>query len=367
MDRPVSGLKISDQQVVEIAKALSLSARVLIMDEPTTALAADDVQKLFAVIRALTAGGAGVVYISHKMDELFAIADEFTVLRDGKFVGHRAASETTPDELVRMMVGREITHLRAAGEGGDEREELLRVENLSSQARDARGRRRLNEINFTLRRGEILGVAGLMGAGRTELLESLFGAQPVTPETRVTVGGEPAALDSPRRAIKAGLAFVSEDRKGQGLVLGMDVSGNITLAQLKRFTRLGFVSEKGEREAAREWVEKLSIKTPGVSAPVVNLSGGNQQKIVLAKWLLAAPRVLLLDEPLAGAGPEETERLVGILRGLRGGYTILLVEHDMQAVMGLCDTITVLNFGRKLAEGNPAEVRGDPLVIEAYL
>ncbi|MCA1604603.1 MAG: sugar ABC transporter ATP-binding protein, partial [Acidobacteria bacterium] len=229
----VGTLKVSDQQVVEIAKALSLSARVLIMDEPTTALAANDTERLFGIIRTLVGAGASVVYISHKMDELFRIADEFTVLRDGKMIGHRAANETTPGDLVRMMVGREISYARMDVDARSD-EERLRVENLSSHDIDATGRRRLSDISFSLRAGEILGVAGLMGAGRTELLESLFGVHETTDETRITLDGKPRTIDDPRRAIKAGIAFVSEDRKAQGLVLDMNVRDNITLARLER-------------------------------------------------------------------------------------------------------------------------------------
>lgn len=345
VNQSVASLKISDQQIVEIAKALSLNARVLIMDEPTTSLAASDVEKLFRIIRGLTAAGAGVVYISHKMDELFTIADEFTVLRDGKFAGHRPADATTPDELVRMMVGREITHLRAANEAEVSRE-LLRVENLSSEERDARGRRRLNDINFTLHQGEILGVGGLMGAGRTELLESLFGVREVVRETRVLIDGRSVSTVNPARAIKAGLALVSEDRKGQGLVLGMDVAGNITLARLEQFTKLGFVRRSEEQESAREWVGRLGIKTPGVGARVVNLSGGNQQKVVLAKWLLTAPRVLLLDEPTKGIdikGKAEIYRLIEELA--REGLGILLVSSEMPELLALSDRIIVLREG----------------------
>src|SRR5262245_12509166 len=232
----VASLKVSDRQIVEIAKALSTGARALIMDEPTTALAADDVERLFGIIRTLVGAGAAVVYISHKMDELFRIADEFTVLRDGRLIGRRAASETTPGELARMMVGREIAHERAENIGRSD-VELLRVENLSSREVGEGRAPRLSDISFNLRAGEVLGVAGLMGAGRTELLESLFGWRRTTGETRVTLNGRPLDVNDPRRAIKAGLAFASEDRKAQGLALDLDVGGNITLAQLKRFAR----------------------------------------------------------------------------------------------------------------------------------
>ena len=367
VNRSVSGLKISDQQVVEIAKALSLNARVLIMDEPTTALAAGDVEKLFKVINTLTASGAGVVYISHKMEELFTIADEFTVLRDGKLVGHRAARDTGPDELVRMMVGREITHRRSDGaaETGDE---LLRVEDLTTEARDPRGRPRLDGISFGLRCGEILGVAGLMGAGRTELLESLFGLHELTRPARITIGGARVSVKDPQDAIKAGVALVSEDRKGQGLVLGMDVGSNVTLARLKHFTNFGFVRSREETAAAEEWVGRLGIKTPGVGTRVSNLSGGNQQKVVLAKWLLTKPRVLLLDEPTKGIDIKGKAEIYHLIEELaREGMGILLVSSEMPELLALSDRIMVLREGELVGTLSRAEATEEKIIELATL
>lgn len=341
----VANLKISDQQIVEIAKALSLDARVLIMDEPTTALAENDVHQLFRIIRTLTAAGTAVVYISHKMDELFEIADEFTVLRDGKFVGHRAASEITPNELVRMMVGREVMHLRSTVEAA-QRPDLLRVENLSSLARDGSGRRKLNDISFTLRRGEVLGVAGLMGAGRTELLESLFGVRRVAKETRLTLNGKAFVARNPRQAARCHLSLVSEDRKSQGLLLQMSVGNNITLARLPIFTRFGFINRTAETRAAAEQVAQLAIKTPSLETRVSNLSGGNQQKIVLAKWLLTAPRVLLLDEPTKGIdikGKTEIYKLIEEMAA--SGMGIILVSSELPELLALSDRIMVLREG----------------------
>jgi len=342
----VASLKVSDQQIVEIAKALSPGARALIMDEPTTALAADDVERLFGVIRTLTGAGVGVVYISHKMDELFRIADEFTALRDGRVVGHRVANETTPGELARMMVGREVTYARAES-GGRRGAELLRVEGLSSRRAGAGRAPRLSEISFSLRAGEVLGVAGLMGAGRTELLESLFGARATTGDSRIVLDGEPLVVNDPRRAIKAGLAFVSEDRKAQGLLLGMDVGGNITLACLKRFSRFGFVQAAREEKTAREYIARLDIKTPDTRTAVASLSGGNQQKVVLAKWLLIRPRALLLDEPTKGIdvnGKTEIYRLIEDLAA--AGVGVILVSSELPELLALSDRIIVLREGR---------------------
>lgn len=358
----VANLKISDQQIVEIAKALSLDARVLIMDEPTTALAAEDVKKLFKVIRTLTAEGTGIVYISHKMDELFTIADEFTVLRDGKFIGHKSAAETSPNDLVKMMVGREITHQRAE-KSPTENAQLLRVENLSSEARAANGRRKLNDLNFTLHQGEILGIAGLMGAGRTEILESLFGVLPATKEAKISIDGKTMFIKSPSDAIKNGIALVSEDRKGQGLILGMDVACNITLPELKNYSKFGFLDEKAENVTAREWVKKLAIKTPSVAAQTVNLSGGNQQKIVLAKWLLTKPKILLLDEPTKGIdikGKAEIYRLIEELA--LEGLGILLVSSELPELLALSDRILVLREGEFTGEVSRSEATEEKII-----
>jgi len=225
-------------------------------------------------------------------------------------------------------------------------EELLRVENLSSHDLDATGRRRLSGISFGLRAGETLGVAGLMGAGRTELLESLFGVHKTTNETRITLNGKPRTIDDPRRAIKAGIAFVSEDRKAQGLVLDMSVRDNITLARLERFTRSGFVQEQREEQAADEYVQRLSIKTPGTHTATMNLSGGNQQEGVLAKWLLTSPKVLLLDEPTKGIdvkGKTEIYRLIEELAA--SGLGIILVSSELPELLALGDRIIVLREG----------------------
>lgn len=358
----VASLKISDQQIIEIAKALSLNARVLIMDEPTTALAESDVRQLFRIIRTLTATGTAVVYISHKMDELFEIADEFTVLRDGKFVGHRAASEITSNELVRMMVGREVMHLRSTIEA-TQRPDLLRVENLSSLARDGSGRRKLNDIDFTLRQGEVLGLAGLMGAGRTEVLESLFGVRRVSQETRLTLNGKAFAADNPRQAAQRGMAFVSEDRKSQGLLLQMSVGNNITLARLPIFTRFGFINLTAETKAAAEQVAQLAIKTPSLETIASNLSGGNQQKIVLAKWLLTAPQVLLLDEPTKGIdikGKTEIYKLIEEMAA--SGMGIILVSSELPELLALSDRIMVLREGTLTGTLDRAEATEEKII-----
>jgi len=343
--QPVSNLKVSDQQIVEIARALSLNARIIIMDEPTSALAASDINKLFEIIGALTRLGKAVIYISHKMDELFRIADEITVLRDGKLVGTRPAAETTPGELVRMMVGREISQFYSSYEtkiGG----ELLRVENLSSRDKGASPRKRLSNISFSLRAGEILGIAGLMGSGRTELLESLFGLYPTAPSTRIFLEGNEVHLSSPAQAIQSGIAFVTEDRKQHGLILNMTVSSNITLTVLKQFTRFSFIRNRQEEDNARQFIAKLGIKPPELSTLAENLSGGNQQKVVLAKWLMTAPKILLLDEPTKGIDIAAKSELYRSLKGLASeGIGIILVSSEMPELLSLSDRILVMREG----------------------
>jgi ribose transport system ATP-binding protein len=351
--RIVDTLRVSDQQMVEIAKALSLEARVLVMDEPTTALARGDVERLFAIIRMLVKAGTAVIYISHKMDELFDIADEFTVLRDGRRTGHTRAVDTTPADQVRLMVGRDVVYTGSEQpspsqhEIGEREIERLRVERLSSRTRDLSHGRSLSSISLGVRAGEILGVAGLMGAGRTELLESLFGLHPTSDESRIFVDGQRLAIGGPREAIRAGLAFVSEDRKAQGLVLDFPVAHNITLAQLKRFSRFGFLQRQGERAAAADLVQRLGIKTFDTATTTLHLSGGNQQKVVLAKWLLTLPKVLLLDEPTKGidiAGKTDIYRLIDTLAA--NGLAIVLVSSELPELLALSDRILVLREGR---------------------
>jgi ribose transport system ATP-binding protein len=381
--RDVASLKVSDRQIVEIAKALSTGARVLIMDEPTTALATDDVERLFGVIRALVGAGTAVIYISHKMDELFRVAEEFTVLRDGKLIGRRAASETTPGELARMMVGREISYVRGGARGGErggEREgeraennrrsgvELLRVENLGLREVGAGRAPRLSGVSFNLRAGEVLGVAGLMGAGRTELLESLFGVRRTTGESRVTLNGRPLAINDPRQAIKAGLAFVPEDRKAQGLALDLDVGGNITLARLKRFSRVGFIQPAREEEAARESIARLGIKTPDTRAAAPSLSGGNQQKIVLAKWLLTDPKILLLDEPTKGIDIKGKAEIYHLIEELAArGLGVILVSTELPELLALSDRIIVLREGKLAGALDRSEATEERIIELATL
>ncbi len=365
-DRPLKGLRVGEQQLVEVAKALSLEARLLILDEPTSALSEAEIERLFATVAALKAEGVTMIYISHKFDEVFRLADRVTVLRDGEVIGTRPIAETDQGELIRMMVGRNLSDLfpkvdTAVGA------EVLRVEGLSLLPDAGRGGRSLHDIDFTLRQGEILGVAGLMGAGRTELLETLFGASPPGQvRGRVTLAGRERRFAAPSDAIRAGLAFVTEDRKGQSLILGLSVAHNTTLAALGRFLRLNVVREKEEGAAVRGSIEQLRIKTPSPAVAVGKLSGGNQQKVALAKCLLTQPTVLLLDEPTRGIDVGAKAEIYGLISRLaQDGAGVVMASSELPELLAMCDRILVLCEGRLTAELARAEATQERIMAAA--
>jgi ribose transport system ATP-binding protein len=334
----VHRLSVAQQQMVEVAKALSLEARVLIMDEPTSALTAQEIDELFAAIRRLKARGVAIVYISHRMEELFAIGDRVTVLRDGRHVGTRAIGETTMAELVRMMVGRDLKEQfpkQRAAIG----EEALRVEHLG---RDGV----LHDINLTLRRGEVVGLAGLMGSGRTELARAIFGADPID-GGRILVRGEVRAIRSPRDAIDLGIGFLTEDRKQQGLVLVLSVQENICLPSVSRFSRTGLMQPGREREVTAQRIAELRIKTPGPHQRVVHLSGGNQQKVVLGKWLCTEAQILIFDEPTRGIDVGAKVEIYQLINQLAArGAAILMISSELPEILGMSDRILVMHGGR---------------------
>lgn len=356
--RPVGRLRVGERQLVEIAKALSLDARLLILDEPTSALSETERAHLFSVVEALKRDGVTMIYISHKLDETFRLADRVSVLRDGRMVGTQAVQDTDEAALIRMMVGRPLSDLFARAEGsrgagveleGNQEEEALRVDGLGLRAAG----RTLQDISFDLKCGEILGLAGLMGAGRTELLETLFGGHaPRLTQGQVTIRGRAQAVPaSPAAALQAGLALVSEDRKEKSLVLGASVAHNITLAALGDFLQAGVIQSGPEGDAVRQSVQDLRIKTHSPDAPVGTLSGGNQQKVVLAKCLLTRPTVLLLDEPTRGIVVGAKAEIYTLIRRLAaGGAGILLASSEMPELLALCDRILVLAGGRITAE-----------------
>jgi ABC-type sugar transport system ATPase subunit len=347
--RAIARLRVSQRQLVEIAKALSYNARILVMDEPTSALSDSEVEYLFEVIRGLRAHGVAVVYISHRLDEVDTITDRITVLRDGRVAGSAVPRETPRRALISMMVGRdlEVLYPKEQVELGDE---VLRVEGLSY----AQGRTKiLDDVSLTVRRGEIVGVAGLMGAGRTQLLEAIFGVYPRDSLSgSVLLQGRAVTFASPQEAIREGLGLVAEDRKLQSLVLERSVTENATLAALRLFVnRLRVIDQRSERRVVERVVNDLRIKTPSIDTQVANLSGGNQQKVVVGKFLLSRIALFLLDEPTRGidvGAKAEIYQLVGELA--REGTSFLLVSSEMPELLAVCDRIYVLCDGRLTGE-----------------
>ena len=330
-------LSVAQQQMVEIAKAISNEAQIIVMDEPTSAITTEEVQILFRQIRKLKAQGAAIIYISHKMDEIFEIADRVTVLRDGKYIGEKKTEELEENELISMMVGRKVNELFPKEEARIG-EEVLRVEHLSGQ--------RFEDVSFTLRKGEILGFAGLMGAGRTEIVRALYGLDKIT-SGEVYIHGKKAKINSVKAAINQGIGFVSEDRKLLGLVLGMTVRENITLTNLKKYCRLQFIKKKKEKQTAEEQIEKFAIKTPSQLQQAVNLSGGNQQKVVLAKALLSSPEIIILDEPTRGIDVGAKSEIHRMISGLaKAGKGIIMISSEMPEILGMSDRIIIVHEGR---------------------
>ena len=345
----VRELRVGDQQLIEIAKALSLDTDILIMDEPTSALTAAEVARLFRVIDRLRARGVTILYISHKMDEVFRLADRISVMRDGQLVRTLLRSQTSPREVTHLMVGREIeqTGLGPRTPG----EVILEVQCLSLPWPGHARAWRLRDISFTLRRGEILGVAGLMGAGRTELLECLFGSSPEAPQGTIRLAGREVRFRHPAEAMRAGVALVTEDRKRLGIFANLNVGHNITVCMLEEVTRLGLIRSGRERAMAEGTVEQLGVKTPGIDTPITSLSGGNQQKSIIGRWLLTRPKVLLLDDPTRGVDVGAKAELYRLMDKLcRDGLGILLTSSELPELLTLCDRILVLCEGHMTGE-----------------
>jgi len=339
--REAGTLSIGEQQLVEIAKALSLDARVLIMDEPTAALTDREIQTLFEIMADLKSHDVAIVYVSHRMEEIFRICDRISVLRDGRFVGERAVRDTSFDEIVRLMVGRELGE-RFPGRDAAPGAVRLRVEDLSDEGN-------ISHIRFDVRAGEVLGIAGLMGAGRSEILRTLFGVNRRT-AGRITLDGAALSDASPSEAIAAGIGFVTEDRKSQGLVLGLSVRENATLVHLGEYARGGIVDARAERAAVQKLIDELRIRTRDAELDVKSLSGGNQQKVVFAKWLAKPPKVLLLDEPTRGVDVGGKAEIYHIINRLAAaGTAIVMVSSELPEVLAMSDRILVMHQGRQAA------------------
>ncbi|MBE9610278.1 sugar ABC transporter ATP-binding protein [Chitinilyticum piscinae] len=332
-------LSIGQQQMVEIAKALSLNAQVLIMDEPTAALTDREIELLFKIMHDLKARGVGIVYVSHRMEEIFQICDKISVLRDGQFVGERNIPETNFDEIVAMMVGREIGE-RFPGRTVAQGAVRLRVEGLADEGQ-------ISGIDFAVHAGEVLGIAGLMGAGRSEILKTLFGINRKSAGL-VELEGIPLNIRKPQDAISAGIGFVTEDRKSQGLVLGMSVRENITLTNLHGYANSGVINGGSETQAVNEQIARLKIRTRDAELEVKSLSGGNQQKVVFAKWLEIKPKVLLLDEPTRGVDVGGKAEIYHIINELAAqGVAIVMVSSELPEVLAMSDRILVMHQGRQ--------------------
>jgi rhamnose transport system ATP-binding protein len=341
-DRPARGLSIADQQLVEIAKALSHEARVLIMDEPTAALSGVEVERLFAVARSLREHGAAVLFISHRFDEVFALCQRVTVMRDGQWVATAPIDELTVDQLVRQMVGRDVATLFPK-QDTDPRDVLLEVRGLTRAGV-------FSDVGFIVRGGEIVALAGLVGAGRSEVVRAVFGIDRYD-AGEVHVAGRRLAPGRPAAAIAAGLALVPEDRRQQGLVMELSVERNTTLTRRWQLSRWGVLAERRELDAAHRWTRKLQVKSGRLTDPVSTLSGGNQQKVVLAKWLSTTPRVLIVDEPTRGIDvgtKAEVHRLMSQLAA--DGVAVLMVSSELPEVLGMADRVLVMHEGRLVAD-----------------
>jgi ribose transport system ATP-binding protein len=338
----IRDLSVAEQQMVEVAKALSVDARIIIMDEPTSALGEDEVETLFDIIRTLKAQGIAVIFITHRMEEVFRIADRIVVLRDGRRVGDVPIDEATPEEIVRMMVGRELVADIFHKEDVEIGEPLFEVRNLT-------GPDIVKDVGFTLRRGEILGVAGLVGAGRTEAARLLFGADRKV-SGDILIEGKPARIESPEDAVNAGLGLVPEDRGNQGLVLMLAVQENIVLPTLDEHARAGWVDRQALSKTAQEYVDRLEIRTPHLRQKAMYLSGGNQQKVVVAKWLASNPNVLILDEPTRGIDVGAKAEVHALMSELaRAGIGIVMISSELEEILGMSDRILVMAEGRVAA------------------
>ena len=349
-------LSVGEKQLVEIGKAYARNVRVLVMDEPTSALNDKETERLFELIRMVKADGISVIYISHKLDEIMAVSDRVQVMRDGKSVGVRKTSEITKDDMVTMMVGRQISDMypiTPLEPGAPE----LEVKGLCSGF--------VRDVNFTLHAGEVLGLYGLMGAGCEEILQCIFGAKPIE-SGEILVKGEKKEIRSPRAAVAAGMAYVPSERKTEGLVLPQSVRENITLSVIDSFQRPLHLDTKGEVELAGQWAQRLNVKTPSLETPVESLSGGNQQKVILAKWMMTHPKILLLNEPTKGIDVGAKVEIYKLIEQFcREGLGVILLSSEMAEVMYTTNRILVVHDGRITGEYSRAEVTQDKIMRSA--
>ncbi len=356
-DRQARGLSVADQQIVEIAKALSLNARVLVMDEPTAALTGVEVERLFEVMRTLRNEGAAVLFISHRLEEVFASCQQVTIMRDGAFVRTARVDQLTIDDIIRSMVGRDLDSLFPKTETAPG-EVVLDVENLTSEGV-------FYDIALTVRRGEIVALAGLVGAGRSEVARAIFGIDRRTSGV-VRINGTALTAHSPMAAMDAGLALVPEDRRQQGLVMDLGIDQNVALASLSRLSHSGLIRRSSERDLAATWADRLQLKFGRMKNPVSTLSGGNQQKVVLGKWLARDPALLIIDEPTRGIDVGTKAEVHRILDELVAqGMAILMISSELPEVLGMADRVLVLHEGRMTAQLSRAEANEDSVMRAA--
>ncbi|HWR11511.1 MAG TPA: sugar ABC transporter ATP-binding protein [Rectinemataceae bacterium] len=356
-DSMVSELSVAQRHMVGIARALSMNARLLIMDEPTSALSIRETEDLFKIIRQLRAEGTAILFISHKFDELFAIADSYTVLRDGKLVGTGLMEDATVDSLVTLMAGRSLGQMfpKRRAEIG---EEILKLRGFSSG-------RSFKDVSFSLRRGEILGFFGLVGAGRSEIMKSLLGLDPLD-SGEIFLDGRKVRFSGPSAALSHGLAYVPEDRQAQGLVLPLSIANNICLPQTAALAKAGFIAKKKEARLSREYGSKMEIRAAGWDMEAMNLSGGNQQKVVLAKWLATKPRILILDEPTKGIDVGTKAAVHEFMSNLAAeGLAIIMISSELPEILGMSDRVAVMHEGELVAIMDRADASEDKILKAA--
>ncbi|PLR81256.1 sugar ABC transporter ATP-binding protein [Bacillus sp. V33-4] len=354
VEKPVFSLSIAEQQMLEIARAFYQKAKIMILDEPTAVLGGDDVEQLLDMIRLLKKRGVAIIFISHRLKEIFVLADRYLVLKDGEQIDDGWIRDTNPDDLVSKMVGRKIQQVIPEKLYKDEKEELLRVEGLSRTGV-------LHDINFSLYKGEILGIAGLRGAGRTEVARAIFGADPIN-SGKIFIKGKEIKITSPKCAIKQGIGLVPEDRKGQGLFKNLSALQNISIAKLS-FSKTNWIQSRKERTIAKDYVEKLKIKLPHLDVLVGSLSGGNQQKVVLAKWLETGAFILFLDEPTRGIDVGSKAQIYSVMRELcQAGIGIVLISSELPEILENCNRILVMHNGEISGELDRADATEEKIM-----
>lgn len=359
-------LRVGQQQIVEIAKTISTRARILILDEPTSAITEHEIEVLFKLIHDLKQQGVAIVYITHKLEELEQICDDAVIMRDGRCVGSAPLSELSHDTIIRMMVGREV-NVTAKQTNASSGKEALRIEHFSLKQTGVVDRFVFEDVSLHVHQGEVLGIFGLMGAGRTELLETLFGLHFKNASGDVFIKGRPVQIKSPLDAIQCGIALAPEDRKRDGLVLSMSVAENVTLASVPKLEAFGVLNAAKERTLVGKSIDRLSIKTPSQKETIQNLSGGNQQKVVLGKWLATQPDVLLLDEPTRGIDVNAKREIYTLIESLAAKYlAVVVVSSELPEILALSDRIMVLCEGRKTAEFKREEAT-EEIIMNAAL